>query len=166
MRLISICLLAVWLGAFAQPAAALPTAPLQVLNTYIEGNGRCSEDLIAWNRKYNAGTIKGEVSRIFYYRAIALQEWGDCGPRYIRKVFGELQKVWLIFARGYVSEAQIEAKEAELINLLFSALAAGKAGGDLIQRYEERTEWRLMQLQPERHYFNCTFFGEIPKCDD
>ena len=166
MRPISICLLAIWLCCLATPASALPTAPLQVLNTYIEGSGRCSENLVEWNRKYNARTVAGEVSRIFYYRAIALQEWGPCGRPYFKKVFSELQKIWLIFAKGIVTEAEITAKEAEVINLLFSALAAGSEGGQMVEHYEQQTNWRLMNLEPERHYFNCTFFADKPYCTD
>lgn len=166
MRPISICLLAIWLWGLATPAAALPTAPLQVLNAYIEGSGQCSENLVEWNRKYNARTVAGEVSRVFYYRAIALQEWGACGRPYFKKVFGELQKIWLIFVQGKVSEAEITAKESEVINLLFSALEAGSEGGLMVERYEQRTNWRLMNLVPEQHYFNCTFFAEKARCAD
>lgn len=166
MRPISICLLAIWLWGLATPAAALPTASLQVLNAYIESSGQCSENLVEWNRKYNARTVAGEVSRVFYYRAIALQEWGACGRPYFKKVFGELQKIWLIFAQGKVSEAEITAKESEVINLLFSALEAGSDGGQMVERYEQRTNWRLMNLVPEQHYFNCTFFAEKARCTD
>jgi len=166
MRAISSYLLAICLCALAAPAIALPTAPLEVLNAYIEGNGHCSPDLIAWNRKYIARAITGEVSRIFYYRVVALQEWGDCGQPFVKKVFGELQKIWIIHSQGKVSDAEAESKEAELIDLLFSALASGNKGGDLVQRYEQRTTWRLMRLEPEHQFFNCTFFGERPKCAD
>ena len=166
MRMISIGLLAIWLWSFAPVASALPTAPLQVLNAYIEGSGQCSPGLIEWNRKYNARTIAGEVSRVFYYRAVALQEWGACGRPFFKNVFSELQKVWIIFARGQVSEAEITAKEAELINLLFSALAAGEQGGQLVQHYKQRTTWRLLGLEPARQFFNCTFFAEQVHCID
>lgn len=166
MRPISAHLLAICFCALAAPAAALPTAPLEVINAYIEGDGRCSSDLIAWNRKYIARAITGEVSRIFYYRVVGLQEWGGCGQPFVKKVLGELQKVWIIYGQGKVSDAEIEAKEAELIDLMFSALAAGSKGGDLVQRYEQQTTSRLMRLEPEHQFFNCTFFGKLPKCAD
>lgn len=160
------CSLVLWLGALALPAAAIPEAPLLVVNAYIEGSGECSPDLIGWNRKYNGRTISGEVSRVFYYRAIGLQEWGPCGRPYFKKIFEELQKIWLIFNRGEVSEKEVAAKEAELVNLLFSALAAGDQGGELVERYVQTTSWRLFNLVPERQYFNCTFFGDKPRCSD
>jgi hypothetical protein len=166
MRFISICLLTAWLWGLATPAGALPTAPLHVLNAYIEGSSQCSEQLVEWNRKYNARTVAGEVPRIFYYRAVALQEWGACGRPYFKKVFGELQKIWIIFGRGGVTEAEVTAKEAELFNLMFSALEAGSQGGEMVERYEQLTTSRLMNLVPERQYFNCTFFANKAKCTD
>jgi hypothetical protein len=160
-----VCWLILWLSTISYSfATSLPIAPLLVLNAYIEGNGRCSTELIEWNRKYNARTIAGDISRVFYYRAISFQEWGGCGQPYMKIVFAELQKIWLIFNQGIVSEAEIEAKEAELINLLFTALASGTNGNELVQRYEQRTHSRLMGLEPERQYFNCTFFGDQPQC--
>lgn len=166
MRLISTCLLAAWLWGLAAPAAALPTAPLQVLNAYIEGSGQCSSSVVEWNRKYNTRAIAGEVSRVFYYRVVALQDWGACGRPYFKNVFNELQKIWLIFGQGRVSEADAIAKEAELINLLFTALEAGSRGGQLVQHYEQLTHSRLMNLEPERQYFNCTFFADQARCVD
>lgn len=166
MRLTPVYLLAIWLGAVATPAAALPTAPLQVLNAYIEASGNCSPNLVEWNRKYNARTITGEVLRTFYYRAISFQEWGACGRPYFRNIFSELQKIWLIHALGRASEAEVEAKEAELINLMFAALTAGNEGEQMVQNYEQQTTARLMGLVPERQFFNCTFFAKQPKCTD
>ncbi|MGE5471416.1 MAG: hypothetical protein ACM3X0_11515 [Bacteroidota bacterium] len=160
-----LCCLAISLLGIASPAAAVPsTAPLAILNAYVENNGRCPDDLIAWNRKYNARTIAGEVSRIFYYRAIGNQEWGACGRPFFKSIFSELQKIWLVFAQGDVTEAEIEAKEDEIFNLMFAALAAGSEGGELVQRYEQRTTSRLMSQTPERQYFNCTFFGDRVRC--
>jgi len=147
-------------------SAAVSTAPLLALNAYIEGSGNCDERAVEWNRKYNARTIAGEVSRAFYYRVIGYQEWGDCGRPYFKDIFGELQKIWLIFGKGRVSEAEIEAKESELINLMFAALKAGNRGGALVQRYERQTTIRLINLVPDRQYFNCTFFGDNAQCTD
>jgi len=162
----AILLVSLFCGCLA-PASAVSSAPLQVLNAYIEGSrSSCDERLVEWNRKYNARTIAGEVPRVFYYRVIGFLDWGDCGRPYFKDIFSELQKIWLIFGKGLVSEAEIEAKESELINLLFAALDAGSQGAALIQRYERQTTARLLKLEPERQYFNCTFFGEKARCTD
>ena len=166
MRLKPILLLAIWLSSFSMPATALQAAPLQVLNAYIEGNKHCAENLVEWNRKYNPRAISGEVSRVFYYHVINFQEWGQCGRPFMKEVFSELQKTWLIFSRGLVSEAAAETKEAELIGLLFAALRAGDRGDELVNRYIRETTSKLMNLVPERQYFNCTYFGEQPVCSD
>ena len=166
MRFNSILLLAIWLFGVSPPASALQAGPLQVLNTYIEGSGRCSENLIEWNRKNNARAISGEISRVFYYHVIGFQEWGACGQPFMKEIFSELQKVWLIFSRGLVSETAAETKEAELINLLFAALRAGDQGNELVNRYIRQTTSKLMNLEPERQYFNCTYFGDQPVCSD
>ena len=166
MRSYSIYLLATWLLGFSLPANALQAAPLQVLNAYIEGNARCSENLVEWNRKYNARAISGDVSRVFYYHVISFQEWGQCGQPYMKEIFSELQKSWLIFSRRHVSEAAAETKEAELIGLLFAAIRAGEQGNELVNRYIRQTTSKLMNLEPERQYFNCTYFGDQPACTD
>lgn len=166
MRLFPAIFLVSLLCGGSAPASAVSTAPLLTLNAYIEGSGHCDERVVEWNRKYNARTIAGEVSRVFYYRVIGFQEWGDCGRPFFKDIFNELQKIWLIFAKGRVSAAEIEAKENELINLMFAALNAGNQGSALIQRYERQTTARLMNLVPERQYFNCTFFGENVQCTD
>jgi hypothetical protein len=166
MRFFPTPLLAIWLGLVATPALAQQAAPLQVLNAYIEGNDQCSADLIRWNRKYNARTIAGEVPRVFYYRAIGFQEWGACGRPYFKNIFSELQKIWLIHAAGQVSQAELDTKEAELFDLMFAALAAGDRGAAMVERYEQQTTARLMNLVPEHQFFNCTYFGQQPKCMD
>lgn len=128
MRLFVVIFLLGLLCGGSAPANAVSTAPLLAINAYIEGSGNCDERVVNWNRKYNARTISGEVSRVFYYRVIGYQEWGNCGRPYFKEMFGELQKIWLIFENGRVSEAEIEVKESELINLLFAALNAGDRG--------------------------------------
>ena len=130
------------------------------------GNARCSENLVEWNRKYNARAISGDVSRVFYYHVISFQEWGQCGQPYMKEIFSELQKSWLIFSRRHVSEAAAETKEAELIGLLFAAIRAGEQGSELVNRYIRQTTSKLMNLEPERQYFNCTYFGDQPACTD
>jgi len=166
MRLFVVIFLVGLLCAGSATANSVSTAPLLAINAYIEGSGNCDERVVNWNRKYNARTISGEVSRVFYYRVIGYQEWGNCGRPYFKEMFGELQKIWLIFENGRVSEAEIEVKESELINLLFAALNAGDRGSELIQRYVQVTTVRLNNQVPERQYFNCTFFGEKAQCTD
>lgn len=166
MRLRYLVLLVIWLFGLSAPALAISSAPLHIINAYIEGSGRCSRNIIEWNRKYNGRAISGDVSRVFYYHVISFQEWGECGRPFMKEVFSELQKTWLIYSRNLVSEAAAEAKEAELIDLLFAALRAGDQGHDLVNRYIRQTTSKLMNLEPERQYFNCTYFGDQPICSD
>jgi hypothetical protein len=156
-------LLALALLALAGSASALSTAPLLALNSYIEQDGRCPEQLLDWNRKYNPQTVAGESPRTFYYRVLAYSDWGACGQPWFKPLFSELQKIWLIHAQGLVSDTEVESKENELINLFFSALA-NHNGDELIHRYETVTTTRLMNLVPEKQFFNCTFFGKQARC--
>jgi hypothetical protein len=165
MRYATIALLLAWLCSHALPAAALSDAPLRVLTSYIESNARCSEQISEWNRKNGSRAVNGELSRDFFYRVLGFLDWGDCGRPYFKPVFIELQKAWKIYAQGLVSEQAYEAKETELINLLFAALRSAD-GSALVQRYEQRITGKLMRLEPERQYFNCTYFGDDPKCTD
>jgi hypothetical protein len=159
-------LLLVWLLGHMDLAGAVSDAPLRALNAYIEQNGTCSEQLIEWNRRYNPRTVAGETSRNFYYRVLGYQDWGRCGRPYFRSILGELQKIWIIFAKGQVSEAEFEAKEAELINLWFTALKDEKNGEQIVQAYESKTATRLIGLVPPKQFFNCTFFGDQAHCTD
>lgn len=147
-------------------AAAVSDAPLRALNAYIEQNGACSEQLIEWNRRYYPKTIAGETSRNFYYRVLGYQDWGMCGRPYFRSILGELQKVWIIFDKGLVSEAEFEAKEQELFNLWFTAMKDARRGEQMVQAYESKTAARLIGLIPPKQFFNCTFFGDQPRCTD
>lgn len=165
MRYPTIALLLALLGAHAPSAAALSDAPLRILTSYIERNNNCSEQISDWNRKNGSRAIRGEISRDFFYRVLGFLDWGECGRPYFKPVFIELQKAWKIYAQGQVSEQQYEAKENELINLLFSALRSPD-GGALVRRYEQRIAGKLIALEPERQYFNCTYFGDQPKCTD
>ena len=165
MRYATIALLLAWLCSHALPAAALSDAPLRILTSYIESNARCSEQISEWNRKNGSRAVNGELSRDFFYRVLGFLDWGECGRPYFKPIFIELQKAWKIYAQGLVSEQAYEAKETELINLLFAALRADD-GGALVQRYEQRITGKLMRLEPERQYFNCTYFGDDPKCAD
>ena len=157
-------LLILALLAPATAAHALPAEPLLILNAYIESNPHCSDAIVEWNRKYNARTIAGDALRTFYYRVISFQEWGGCGRPFFKPIFSELQKTWLIYAAGRVSEAEADAKEAELINLMFAALRAGDDGAAMVAHYEQDTTARLMRLVPEHLYFKCTFFGDKAAC--
>lgn len=157
-------LVAVVLGGQITFAAALSNAPLYVLNAYIEQNGTCPELLVNWNRKYHPKVLLGEVPRAFYYRVLGYSEWGACLRRPLQTVFGELQKVAIIYEMGAVSQAEVEAKETELINLLFSALADKDNGDQMVRDYESTTAARLFQLVPEKQFFNCTYFGDKPLC--
>lgn len=147
-------------------AAAVSDAPLRALNAYIEQNGSCSEQVIEWNRRYNPKALAGETSRDFYYRVLGYQDWGRCGRPFFRSLLGELQKVWAIYAKGLVSPAEFEAKEAELINLWFAALKNEERGEQMIQDYEARMAAQLIALVPPKQYFNCTFFGAKARCID
>lgn len=157
---------ALGLAACAGLAQAVSDAPLQALNAYIEHAGNCSDQVVEWNRRYNPKTRAGETSRGFYYRALGNQEWGACGRRFFRPLLIELQKVWEIRLKGEVSEAEFEAKEAQLIDLFFAALDAGPRGEDLVRDYEADTAARLYDLVPSRQYFNCSFFGRWARCLD
>lgn len=165
MRTVISILFLVGLCSQAPPATALSNAPLQILTSYIESNPRCSEQISEWNGKNGHRAIKGEISRDFFYRVLGFLDWGECGRPFFKPVFIELQKAWKIYAKGLVSEEEYEAKERELINLLFAAMRADD-GGALVRRYEHRITAQLMRLVPERQYFNCTYFGDQPKCTD
>lgn len=165
MRQIALALIIFGLAAAARPAAALTDAPLRVLTSYIENNSRCSEQISDWNRKNGKRAVSGELSRDFFYRVLGFLDWGECGRPYFKPIFIELQKAGKIYGKGLVSEQEYEAKEAELINLLFAALRSDD-GGALVRRYEQRIAAKLIRLEPERQFFNCTYFGEQPKCMD
>jgi hypothetical protein len=165
MRYATIALLLTWLCSHALPAAALSDAPLRVLTSYIEGNVRCSEQISEWNRKNGSRAVNGELSRDFFYRVLGFLDWGECGRPYFKPIFIELQKAWTIYSKGLVSEQEYAAKESELIDLLFAALRS-EDGSALVQRYEQRIAAKLIHLEPERQYFNCTYFGDQPKCSD
>ncbi|RIX46052.1 MAG: hypothetical protein D3M94_10070 [Rhodocyclales bacterium GT-UBC] len=158
-------ILALALLASTQVAWPASSAPLLAINAYIEKNGDCSADFLAWNRRYSPRAISGESTRTFYYQALSYLDWGRCSRPFFRAIFSELHKVWLIRAKGYVSEEQAEAKEAELINLFFSALDNDQ-GNDMVRNYEARTAARLSRLEPEKQFFNCTFFGQQAYCAD
>lgn len=145
-------------------AAGLSNAPLLALNAYIEQAGNCTPELVAWNRAYNPRVLAGETARGFYYRVLGNQEWGGCGRPFFKPILVELQKIWDIRLTGRISEAEFDAKEAELINLLFAALRDGANGARRVQDYEADTAARLYELVPARQFFNCTYFGERPVC--
>lgn len=165
MRHLLIALLIISLGGLVRPAAALSDAPLQVLTSYIESNG-CGEQVVDWTRKNGSRVLSGELSRDFFYRVLGFIDWGSCGRPYFKPIFIELQKAWKIYSKGQVTEAEYTAKESELINLLFAALRAGGDGEAMVRRYEQRIAGKLIRLEPERQFFNCTYFGEQPKCVD
>lgn len=165
-RLIPFALLLTWLCALSAPALALNEAPLRILSSYIESNPNCSEQITEWNRKNGRRAIAGEISREFYYRVLGFLDWGACGRPYFKPVFIELQKVWMIYSKHLVTEAEYNAKEGELINLLFSAIQAGDEGEAMVRRYQQNIAAKLIRLEPERQFFNCTYFGDQPKCND
>ncbi len=165
MRYATTALLLAWLVGHAPPAAALSDAPLRILTSYIDNNKNCSEQITDWNRKNGSRAIRGELSRDFFYRVLGFLDWGACGRPYFKPIFFELQKAWRIYALGLVSQQEYEAKENELVNLLFTALRSDDDGA-LVRRYEQRIAARLLSLEPERQYFNCTYFGDQPKCVD
>ena len=165
-RLIPFALLLAWLCAFSAPVFALNEAPLRIISSYIDTNPNCSVQITEWNRKNGSRAISGELSRDFFYRVLGFLDWGECGRPYFKPIFIELQKAWKIYSKGLVTEAEYEAKEAELINLLFAALRAGDDGAAMVKRYENRIAAKLIRLEPERQYFNCTYFGDQPKCTD
>jgi hypothetical protein len=146
------------------PALAVSSAPLQILTALIESDPSCPATLVDWNRKYSALVIAGEVPRDFYYRVLGFQEWRTCGQPYYKRIFGEFQKSWLIYQRKKVDDRQIEAKEAELINLLISARQAGAMGESQVDSYEQAIRNFLFNMEPERQYYDCTLFGGQPRC--
>lgn len=146
------------------PATRLSTAPLQALAAYIELSGTCSRNLVEWNREYGARAMMGETSRAFYFRVLSYLDWGNCGRDFFPPVFHELLKSAEIFAQGSVSAAEFEAKEAELVTLLFAALSKEARGMESIRDYERKTSERLIDLREPKQYFNCTFFGGTPRC--
>lgn len=158
-------LLGIALSASAFGAGAASDAPLLAINAYIEKSGNCSEDFLAWNRRYGPRAITGETTRTFYYQALSFHDWGLCGRPFFRAIFSELQKVWLIRAKGLVTESEAETKEVELVNLFFAALESSK-GNEMVRSYEARTAARLASLVPEKQFFNCTFFGPQAYCTD
>lgn len=164
MRLYRKLLLVVWLWASPFHALAVSDAPLLALTAYIENAGNCSERLVHWNREYSKKTIAGETQRAFYYRVLGFMDWGPCGKPFFRPILGELQKTWNIFAAGLVSQVEFEAKERELINLLFAALKDDKRGQQMVWEYETGIAAKLIDLDPPRQYFNCTFFGDLLRC--
>lgn len=168
MRHTLIFLLFMGLSGQSLPAAALSDAPLRVLTSYIENNPRCGEQITEWHQKNGTRVLNGELSRDFFYRVLGFINWGECGRPFFKPVFIELQKAWKIYTKGLVTESEYEAKEAELIDLLFAALRASNEGeGEaLVKRYEQRIAAKLFRLEPERQYFNCTYFGEQAKCAD
>lgn len=157
-------LLLIVLWAQASMACAVSNAPLLALNAYIEQTSSCSEKLVEWNRVYNAETIAGTTARSFYYRVIGFQEWGVCGRPFFPIIFSELQKASFMFSEGLVSDAEFEAKELELINLFFAALKDQKQGAAMVRLYQSNIAARLLDLDPPRQAFNCTFFGDQPRC--
>jgi len=164
MRLYLRWLLFFWLWWHAAIAAAVSNAPLQALNAYIEGSGTCSAELVEWNKDYGKRAIAGETQRDFYYRVLSYLDWGKCGKPFLRPILGELQKIWNIFATGLVSEAEFEAKEGELINLFFSAIADDERGKKMVHEYQTRVAARLLIMAPEKQQFDCAFFGDKIRC--
>jgi len=154
-----------WLLGHAVFATAVSNAPIQALVAYIESPAnRCSPQVIEWNREYSKKTVAGEIPRSFYYRVLGYQEWGECGRPYFRPIFNELNRVWVMFGRGIVSEAEFEAKEAELINLFFAAARDKERGESMVREYQNGIAARLIDLDPPRQFFNCTFFGDQYRC--
>lgn len=147
-------------------APLVSPAPLLALSQYIDKEGACSESVMEWNRRHLGKVVSGESSRSFYFRAITFQNWGSCGQPFQKRVFSELQKSWQIFSLGKVTVQQYESKEMLLINLLLAALRAGADGESLVVRYEENVSSRLFELVPDLQYFNCTYFGDDPRCID
>lgn len=164
MRLFPALLFATLLAGSSASFAEVTSTPLHLINSYIENAGNCSKRIVDWNRDYNPKALSGEIPRTFYYRVLGFQDWGPCGRPYFKNIFSELQKTWGIYGTGTVTDAELEAKEAELLKLFFSALAAGNQGAEMVARYEQDTAWRLSQLIPDRQFFNCTYFGDKPRC--
>ncbi|MBS1144058.1 MAG: hypothetical protein H6R14_1464 [Proteobacteria bacterium] len=165
-RILPLFVLLLGLSGYAGAAFALSDAPVRILSSYIESNPNCPEQISEWNQKNGKRAIAGEIPRDLYYRVLGYMDWGSCGRPYFKRIFIELQKVWTIYSKGLVSESEYSAKESELINLLFATLQAGEQGEAMVRRYEQNIAARLFRLEPERQYFNCTFFGDQPKCTD
>ena len=163
---IPLTLLIIWLYGYSSAVFALSDAPLRILSSYIESNHNCPEQITEWNLKNGKRAVAGEISRDLYYRVLGYMDWGTCGRPYFKRIFIELQKVWMIYAKGLVTESEYIAKESELINLLFASMQAGEHGEAMVRRYEQNISAKLFQLEPERQYFNCTYFGDQPKCTD
>jgi len=165
-RLLPLTLLLIWLNGYSGAALALNDAPLRILSSYIESNPNCPEQITEWNLKNGKRVISGEIPRNLFYRVLGYMDWGVCGRPYFKQIFAELQKVWTIYTKGLVTESEYNAKESELINLLFTSMQAGQQGEAMVRRYEQNIAAKLFQLEPERQYFNCTYFGDQPKCTD
>lgn len=161
-----VCFAVFWLLGHISLAEAVSDAPLRTLNAYIEGNSDCSEQLADWNRKYGPKAVAGEMSREFYYRVLGFLYWGKCGRPFVKDILGELRKVWTIYSKGLVSEAEFEAKEAELINLFFAALRDEAHGQEMVNAYVGRITTWLINLDAPKQYYNCTYFGDQPRCLD
>lgn len=159
-------LLALYLCGQASFANALSDAPLQALGAYIDNTPTCSPQLVEWNKKYFPKTLAGETPRNFYYRVLNTLDWGRCGRPFFKILLEELQKAWLMHFQQRVSDAEYEAKEAELINLFFAALEDGKQGEQRVRDYEANAMARLLAVKPSRQYFDCLFFGEKLVCLD
>lgn len=153
-----------WLWGQANLASAVSNAPILALSSYIENSRNCSQRVVEWNREYSRSTMSGETGRDFYYRVLEFQDWGPCGRPFFRPVLWELRKAWGIYSKGLVTEAQLEAKEAELINLFFAALRDEKRGSQIVKAYEARTAGRLIDLENPKQFTSCTFFGDEPRC--
>lgn len=164
--LVPVALLIICLSGYSNAAFALNDAPLRILSSYIESNPNCPEQITEWNLKNGKRAIAGEIPRDLYYRVLGYMDWGTCGRPYFKRIFIELQKVLMIYSKGLVSESDYNTKESELINLLFASMQAGEQGEAMVRRYEQNISARLFRLEPERQYFNCTYFGEQPKCTD
>lgn len=152
---------------FLAPAQAwaVSTAPMQMISDYIEHSG-CSEALVAWNREYLPRALSGETPATLYYHTLSIRDWGPCGRPYFTRIFSEFQKIWRIYGRGHVTVAQLEAKEVELVKLLLDSVKAGSKGKELVDRYEQGISFKLMALTPDRQFFNCTYFGNEPRCEE
>lgn len=166
MHLLRPYLLLLWLATHAPLAAAVSDAPLQAINTYIEHTGNCPAQLVEWNRRYSKETLTGATTRDFYYRVLSFSDWGDCGRPFLRSILVELQRAWIFFTKGIVSEVEFEAKERELVELFFAAVKDGKQGASMVRAYEAAIAARLNDLDPPRQYFSCTYFGQRPYCLD
>jgi len=165
-KLVPLSLLLIWLSGYSCTALALSDAPLRILSSYIESNHNCPEQITEWNLKNGKRAVAGEIPRDLYFRVLGYMDWGACGRPYFKRIFIELQKVWMIYSKGLVSESDYSAKESELINLLFASMQAGEHGEAMVRRYEQNISAKLFRLEPERQYFNCTYFGDQPKCTD